>query len=389
MKQYHDLLYSILENGTRKAPARENMPGTLSLFGHQIRIDLQQGFPILTTKKLSFKNIVHELLWFLNGDTNIKYLVDHGCNIWNEDSFNFYTKLCKEQNITNVLDFDNFVQFVKNCENYNDLSVNSKRNSETDINGNKPCIPKGYVLGDCGRQYGWLWRRWERYNAQGDGTFHARIMDQLQDLITGLKSNPEGRRHIITAWNPATLDQMALNACHALVQFNCRQLTLDDRIDLFLKYNLVNTIDNYSTNEEVTNVLNELEVPKYYLDCQLYQRSADVFLGVPYNIASYALLTHILCEICNMVPGEYIHTFGDVHIYENHMDAVNEQLLRDVFKYDRPTLIIDKCPNIDWQTATLNEILASIKGFETKTFSLDDYKAYPTIKAELSTGLKK
>jgi thymidylate synthase len=380
MKQYHDLLKSILEKGTIKSPARENMPSTKTLFGYQMRFDLSEGFPMLTTKKLSFKNIVIELLWFLKGDTNIKYLVDNGCNIWNEDGYNFYIKKCREQGILQRLSYEQFVDAIKNNSDvWGDLLT-------------QPELPKNYVLGDCGKQYGYLWRRIEDYKTIIDDK--PKIIDQLDILIKSLKNNPESRRHIITAWNPATLDDMALNACHSFVQFNCRKLTSYERENYYALINNFTEEQRYEMNpnasdDDVHQIMDDNNIPKYYLDCQMYQRSCDVFLGCSYNTVSYSLLTHIIAKMCNMIVGDFIHTFGDVHIYDNHMDAVNEILTRDVNKYPLPNLIINSCPEIDWQTSDLDDIIDSIIGKEMETFKLENYQSYPTIKAELSTGLIK
>lgn len=239
MKQYHEHLKLILDKGTRKKPAREGMPGSISLFGYQNSYDLSEGFPILTTKKVNFKNIVVELLWFLRGDTNIGYLVDNGCNIWNEDAYNYYQKKCKEQGLLDRLTFEEFVNAIKDPDNGYQTSRN---------------LPSDYTLGDCGKQYGWLWRNWEKPvndSSYLDGVRFDKV-DQIKNLIEGLKANPEGRRHILTAWNPAALDDMALNACHAFVQFNCRK-----------------TNNSSGLHPSHAKYLNE---PEYYLDCQLYQR---------------------------------------------------------------------------------------------------------------------
>lgn len=367
MKQYHQLLRDIKERGTYKAPARENMPGTLSLFGYQNRYNLQDGFPILTTKKVNFKHIVTELLWFLRGDTNIKYLIDNGCNIWNEDAYNYYVKIAsknlgKDANYiyhhngngtVRMYTFEEFVEVVK---------------EETYEEAKKVSSYRDYVLGDCGKQYGWLWRNWrtEWYQlAEEEGYIpkhanNAKIeIDQIQDLINGLKSNPTGRRHIITAWNPATLNDMALNACHAFVQFNCRPIYGQQ-------------------NDKIPDT----EI-KYYLDCQMYQRSADVFLGVPYNIASYALLTHIIAKICNMEVGDLIHTFGDVHIYDNHLEAVDEILTRT--PTELPKLIFEEGDEF-WKEDALDKLLNAL---DVGDFTLENYNPQASIKAKLSTGLIK
>lgn len=329
MKQYLQLLKDVQEKGTHKDAARENMPGTTSLFGYQFRHNLSNGFPLLTTKKLSFKNIVIELLFFLQGQNNIKYLIDHNCNIWNQDSFNFYIKKCNEQKLERRLNYDQFVECIKKSKSLDELIYHSILNSDQDC---VSLIPKRYVLGDLGKQYGHQWRKYNGY------------VDQIKELITGLKNTPESRRHIITAWNPTDLNDMSLHPCHAFVQFNCRKLS-----------------------------------EKYYLDCQLYVRSNDLFLGAPYNIASYALLIHIIAKICNMIPGELVYTIGDAHIYDNHLEAVEEQLKREPLKL--PTLELSD--DINWEEC-LNE------GFNYNCImeSLVGYESHSAIKAELSTGMK-
>lgn len=381
MKQYLDLLRAIKEKGTRKSAARTNMPCTTSLFGYQFRHNLADGFPLLTTKKLSFKNIAVELIWFLRGDTNIRYLVNNGCNIWNEDAYNYYVKLSKRDDMKLALTFSDFLKHIKEEEN---KFVNFLT------------LPKNYVLGDCGVQYGALWRSWGRkpFNLSEYISFttenkalcsakaknEERYIDQIKELIENLKENPMGRRHIVTAWNPATLDQMALNACHAFVQFNCRPLTLLERCMIGSA-----TPNNYIEGENAEQ-LDLTSVPKYYLDCQMYQRSGDAFLGVPYNIASYALFTSVIAQFCNMIPGEFIHTFGDVHIYENHEIQVNEQLAREPKAL--PTLqfttwfetAVKAGKDIDWVLSQINDW--------KDLFYLENYNPGTPIKAELSTGLK-
>ena len=223
MQQYLDLLSHILENGTQKGDRTGT--GTISTFGYQMRFDLSEGFPVLTTKKLHLRSIIHELLWFLQGDTNIKYLKDNGVRIWDEWADEH---------------------------------------------------------GDLGPVYGHQWRSWPARNGE--------TIDQITKLVDGLKNNPNSRRHIVTAWNPADVDQMALPPCHCLFQFY---------------------------------------VADGKLSCQLYQRSADTFLGVPFNIASYSLLTLMMAQVCDLEPGEFIHSFGDVHLYNNHLEQARLQLTRD------------------------------------------------------------
>jgi thymidylate synthase len=268
MQQYHDLLRHILQNGVHKSDRTGT--GTQSVFGYQMRFDLQQGFPLVTTKKVHLKSIIHELLWFLKGATNIAYLKEHGVSIWDEWA-----------------------------------------NAE----------------GDLGPVYGKQWRSW----TGADG----RVVDQITDLIQQLKNNPDSRRLIVSAWNVAELPQMALMPCHALFQFYTAPT------------------DNGGRK----------------LSCQLYQRSADVFLGVPFNIASYALLTLMIAQVCDMEPGEFIHTFGDVHIYSNHMEQVDLQLSRQPFPL--PTM-------------QLNKEVKDIFSFTFEDFALSNYQSHPPIKAPVA-----
>ena len=263
MQQYLDLLQHILDTGVHKSDRTGT--GTQSCFGYQMRFDLEAGFPLVTTKKLHVKSIIYELLWFLQGDTNIKYLKDHNVRIWDEWA---------------------------------------------DENG------------DLGPVYGKQWRSWEG----ADG----RVVDQISDLIHQIKTNPDSRRLIVSAWNVADLPKMALMPCHTIFQFY---------------------------------------VADGKLSCQLYQRSADVFLGVPFNIASYALLTQMIAQVCDLKPGDFIHTFGDVHIYSNHMAQVKLQLSRTPFSLPR---------------MKLNPSVKNIFDFSFEDFTLENYQAHPAIKAEVA-----
>ena len=263
MKQYLDLLREIRDNGVTKTD--RTGVGTKSIFGHQMRFNLQDGFPLLTTKKVFLKGIIYELLWFLKGDTNIKFLTDHNVHIWDEWA---------------------------------------------DENG------------DLGYVYGKQWRSWEATD--------GRVIDQISQVVDLIKNHPNSRRILVTAWNPAEIDKMALPPCHCLFQFY---------------------------------------VADGKLSCQLYQRSADTFLGVPFNIASYALLTMMLAQVCGLKPGEFIHTTGDTHIYLNHLNQVNEQLSRE--PRPLPKMII-------------NPDVKSIFDFKYEDFKLEGYDPYPAIKAPVA-----
>lgn len=263
MKQYHQLLQHILDNGTQKGDRTGT--GTLSCFGYQMRFDLSQGFPMVTTKKLHLKSIIYELLWFLNGDTNIKYLQENGVRIWNEWA---------DQN------------------------------------------------GDLGPVYGKQWRSWTKPNGES--------VDQMAKVIDTIKNNPNSRRIIVNAWNAGELDDMALTPCHCLFQFY---------------------------------------VADGKLSCQLYQRSADTFLGVPFNIASYALLTMMMAQVCDLAPGDFVHSFGDVHLYLNHLEQARLQLMR------KPR----ELPKMK-----INPTVNSIFEFKYEDFELSGYDPHPHIKAAVS-----
>ncbi|MDC3150386.1 thymidylate synthase [SAR86 cluster bacterium] len=263
MKQYLDLMQKVLNEGQEKSDRTGT--GTLSIFGHQMEFDLSDGFPLVTTKKVHLKSIVHELIWFLQGSTNISYLKENGVSIWDE-------------------------------------WADEK--------------------GDLGPVYGAQWRSWPDGN---NGT-----IDQIQNLIQGIKTNPDSRRHIVSAWNPALVDEMALPPCHSLFQF-------------------------YVANEK--------------LSCQLYQRSADIFLGVPFNIASYALLTHMVAHVCNLKAGKFVHTFGDAHLYLNHLDQAKLQLSRD-------TKILPQLK--------LNSEVKNIFDFKFEDIEITNYESHPSISAPIA-----
>ncbi len=413
MKKYHDLLVAIKENGTVKGPARANMPGSKSLFGYQMRHNLEDGFPILTTKKMFWKGIVVELLWFLRGDTNIKYLDDHNVKkMWHEDAYNYYCKIAKangdaDQNA--ILQPVSSKLGIRNPAPTYDVDAYSMFTFEEfchKINTTpKELLPSwnAYTLGDCGAQYGRTWRRFggRIFGKNVSEVNPARVgrhsVDQITSVINSLLSNPEGRRHIVNSWSVADLDNVALHWCHAMFQFNCRKMDTISRTAYALILKLPFSVPHdKNTDWNQDEELDRIGAPKYYLDCQMYQRSADVILGVPFNIASYALLTHIIAEICNFVPGEFIHTFGDVHIYDNHKEAVDEQLSRDYNKYALPKLMISIGSGapfwlkefVSKGCITQQEVDAIFLGLDPSDFTLVGYESYPSIKAELSTGMK-
>ncbi|TDM18273.1 thymidylate synthase [Macrococcoides canis] len=309
--EYHNLLKRILETGKDKDD-RTNT-GTLSVFGHQMRFDLSKGFPLLTTKKVSFKLVATELIWFIRGDTNIRYLLEYNNNIWNEWAF---LKWIGSDEYTGP-DMTDFGHRALRDPEFNDQYQKQLKIFKEKILTDDQFMKR---FGDLGNVYGKQWRQFETKD---------RVIDQLKDVIEQIKTNPHSRRHIVSAWNPGEIDSMALPPCHTMFQF-------------------------YVNNNK--------------LSCQLYQRSADVFLGVPFNIASYSLLTHLVARECGLEVGEFIHSIGDAHIYSNHIEAVETQLSRSSF--DAPKLQI----NTD----------KDIFNIEYEDLEIIEYTAHPAIKAPIA-----
>ncbi|MFD1849486.1 thymidylate synthase [Oceanobacillus bengalensis] len=312
-KAYLDLCKHILNTGFNRDD-RTNT-GTCSIFGYQMRFNLNEGFPLLTTKRVPFKLIASELLWFIKGDTNIRYLLENNNNIWNEWAFEKWIKSDEYQGP----DMTNFGKRSQEDDDFNEAYQEQMKYFKEKILRDDDFSKK---YGDLGSVYGKQWRHWR--TTQND------TIDQLKDVIASIKQNPHSRRHIISAWNPEDIPNMALPPCHTLFQFY---------------------------------------VADGKLSCQLYQRSGDVFLGVPFNIASYALLTHLIAHECQLEVGEFIHTLGDAHIYSNHFEQVNMQLQREM----RPL-----------PTIKLNKEKASIFDFELTDFELINYNPHPSIKAPIA-----
>jgi thymidylate synthase len=292
MQQYHDLMRHVLAHGVKKEDRTGT--GTISVFGHQMRFNLAEGFPLITTKKVHLKSVIIELLWFLQGSTNIEYLAKNGVRIWDDWPYAAYKKSA---------DFggEDLKQFAARIAVEPDFAA---------------------TWGELGPVYGYQWRSWP--------TPDGRQVDQISQIINQLKTNPDSRRIIVSAWNPGQIDQMALPPCHAFFQFY---------------------------------------VAEGKLSCQLYQRSADIFLGVPFNIASYALLVMMVAQVTGLQLGDFVHTFGDAHIYLNHLDQVNEQLSRDF----RPL------PQMK-----LNPAVTNIFDFTMDDFELVGYNPHPHIKGEVA-----
>ena len=296
MKQYLELLDKIRREGVIRDDRTGT--GTKGIFGYQMRFPLSEGFPLLTTKRVYMKGIIHELLWFLRGDTNIKYLVDNGVHIWDSDAYRYYNELCVKHGVLPV-DMDTFL---------------AAAGVESPIDG--------YRFGDLNHVYGYQWRSWPA----GDGS----SIDQIAKVIDTIKRNPSSRRMIVSAWNVADVEDMALPPCHTMFQF----FVADGK-----------------------------------LSCQLYQRSGDTFLGVPFNIASYALLTMMIAQQCGLEAGDFIHTLGDAHLYLNHLEQADEQLSREPRALPR---------------MKINPDVKSIFDYKYEDFELEGYDPHPTIKAPLS-----
>jgi len=295
-KQYTDLLQDILDNGVTKSDRTGT--GTISIFGRQIRHKMSDGFPLLTTKKMPFKTIVTELLWFLRGDTNIKFLVDNNCHIWDGDCFSHYQKEFKKLYYhTAQMSKEEFINRIKTDNEF----------------ANK--------WGDLGPIYGKQWRQWQGWMSYGnEGKMGSLWYDQIGMLIHDLKTNPDSRRLMVNAWNVGELDQMVLPPCHYGFQVYTRELSLEERNKW--------SWDNWGITCEMESVLDEQEVPKRAISLMWNQRSVDTFLGLPFNIASYGLLLEIIAKSVNMVPDELIGNLGDVHLYSNHIEQAKEQIGR-------------------------------------------------------------
>jgi thymidylate synthase len=357
MKQYLDLLQNIIDNGVEKESGRANMPNTIGISHGVIKMNLADGFPLLTTKKMAWKTIIHELLWFLRGETNIKYLVDNNVHIWDGDAYRWYQKHFDKPGMKTYT-MDEFIEKIKE----GNLTVYTK-----DIDWNDPVVLSstwvGYQLGDLGKVYGYQWR-----NQNG--------VDQVKNVIDGLKDNPYSRYHIINAWNAADFKKMALPPCHLLYQFIVRPLTLDRRHNIYRERNNGMMI-NFDSIETIKKILDECEIPKFYLDLNMYQRSCDTILGVPFNIASMSLLLMIVAQVSNMIPGISTWIGGDTHLYVDHVEKAKEQIQREPLPL--PELKINK------ELKTLDDILS----LTIQDFELIGYESHEKIIAELHTGYKK
>jgi len=416
---YQALLKDILDNGVEKKDRTGT--GTLSVFGRQIRHKMSDGFPLITTKKMPFKTIVTELLWFLNGDTNIKDLVDNGCNIWNGDA---YKRFCNEMvTAYDTMVANNPTRDFQPFEVLLSLDLFIKKIKTDDDFANK--------WGNLGPIYGAQWRKWENTivnytltNGNKGKSFTERNIDQISILIKDLKTNPDSRRLMVNAWNVSDLDQMVLPPCHYGFQVYTRELSVEERIEELVKRTNSKEILPFRMGSIEEDFLEPFNIPKRALSLIWNQRSVDTFLGLPFNIASYGLLLEILAKEVNMIPDELIGNLGDTHLYLNHLEQAKEQIGKKMTSEERnqwhldvrcggdktaskiwadyeldqqdvpthtrtpyplPTLFIN---TEFWQTETgecgIGKLATNLKGFEISDFSIEEYKSHTQITAELS-----
>jgi len=381
--QYQQLLQDILDNGVEKMDRTGT--GTVSVFGRQIRHNMKDGFPLLTTKKMAWKSIVTELIWFLRGDTNIKYLVDNGCHIWDGDAYKNY--LIEDAKV------------LPNMSKEKMTEMGFRLTQEEFINKIKTDDEFAKKWGELGPIYGKQWRSWEgRIQIEPcklDSTWEylkndsyldnqtgirQEPIDQIQNLINDLKTNPDSRRLMVNAWNVGELDEMVLPPCHYGFQVYTRVLVESERYGLLLK-------SGYNGKELNTSNMvkecNEKNIPTRAISLMWNQRSVDTFLGLPFNIASYGLLLEIIAKEVNMIPDELIGNLGDTHLYSNHVEQAKEQITRDSFQLPRLNINTEF-----WQTETgecgVGPLNTNLQGFEIDDFQLENYQSHPAIKAPLS-----
>ena len=364
-EDYKGLLGSCLYNGIEKTDRTGT--GTLSVFGRQIKHRMKDGFPLLTTKKMPFKTIVTELLWFLRGDTNIKYLVQNGCNIWTGDAYKHYMKTyeiesresggknyLEELHMLSNLTMDEFTERIKTDDEF------AKR------------------WGELGPIYGSQWRKWKTFtstnpNATRTRTDSVEYVDQIQNLINELKTNPDSRRLMVSAWNVGELDKMTLPPCHYGFQVYTRQLSREERMKILSKTQPIQSWEGYMKKD-----LDAIGVPKRAISLMWNQRSVDTFLGLPFNIASYATLLIMLGKEVNMMPDYLIGNLGDVHLYKNHIEQAKALITRTPYKL--PKLVIDQFDENNHYIGDMDDI----SEYNIEQFKLEGYQSHPSIKAPLS-----
>lgn len=371
-EQYLNLVNEILEKGVEKDTRAGK---TLSLFGKQLKFNLKEGLPMLTTKKMFAKGVIHELLWFLKGDTNIKYLVDNGVHIWDDDAYRYYLTLVDKHNEATQTEpeYDWFKRTAMTKLSKEEFIEKVKEGAKAGIVVDKKAyimssLPNAfeyeYQFGDLGPIYGHQWRNWNG-------------IDQVKELIDKLRNNPDDRRLMISAWNVAAIPDMALPPCHYSCQFYTKKMTIKERkqwaIDNRIEFEHYDCYSNPS-DEEIVEMFDKAGVPQRKLSCMFQMRSNDIGCGTAFNWLSYALMTHIIAQCANMDVDELIYTVGDAHIYKNHIEPLKEQLTRNPHLYALPTL---------W----LNPEKKNIDDFTYEDIKIIGYKSYPAIKMPLNVGL--
>jgi thymidylate synthase len=346
-KQYQQLLQDILDNGVTKSDRTGT--GTISVFGRQIRHKMSEGFPLLTTKKMAWKTMVTELLWFLRGDTNIKFLVDNGCHIWDGDAFKNFMDT-SEGDPDLIWNQEQFIEMIKTDDEF------AKK------------------WGELGPVYGKQWRSWENFlydcpDPDGDGFRHSEV-DQIQNLINDLKTNPDSRRLMVSAWNVGELDQMVLPPCHYGFQVYTRELSLEERHDIKEQYGF----DCRKLAKPSIEQLDAANIPTRAISLMWNQRSVDTFLGLPFNIASYGLLLEIIAKAVNMMPDQLIGSLGDTHLYLNHIEQAKEQIDREPMELSE--LKIEDL--VKWEEG------GCLPTYSASDFTIENYRSHPSIKAPLS-----
>jgi thymidylate synthase len=352
-RQYQSLLLDIGANGVNKTDRTGT--GTLSVFGRQIRHKMSEGFPLLTTKKMAWKSVVTELIWFLRGDTNIKYLVDNNCHIWDGDAYKNYLKNSSTSLDGMYLSKEEFIYHIKNNKEW------------------------GEKWGDLGPIYGKQWRRWKSFDTSWEHQedWLTNDTDQIANLISELQSNPDSRRLMVNAWNVGELDQMVLPPCHYGFQVYTRELTYKERYDIWFNRNYETGLEKDYNNIPDFNNEYYTPTPTRAISLMWNQRSVDTFLGLPFNIASYGLLLEIIAKEVNMVPDELIGNLGDTHLYLNHIDQAKEQISREPFEL--PKLKMNPIFLANLEHKSFDEAINGHVNFE-----LENYQSHPSIKAPLS-----
>jgi thymidylate synthase len=387
-KQYQDLLQSILDYGVEKKDRTGT--GTKSIFGYTIRHNMKDGFPLLTTKKMAWKTMVTELLWFLRGDTNIKYLVDNNCHIWDGDAYKNYCNAYPD---------------VEKTFQYEGSNIEVRKMTQEEfIEQIKTDNEFAKKWGQLGPIYGKQWRSWNKIRFRDinrinqhhnqiagienpfeeEGKWVRGYEDQIQNLILDLKTNPDSRRLMVSAWNVGELDQMVLPPCHYGFQVYTRELSDKERMNTLVQneqrliYKEVQSFKNVR-KKKIKDCLDEKNIPTRAISLMWNQRSVDTFLGLPFNIASYGLLLEIIAKAVNMIPDELIGNLGDTHLYLNHIEQAKEQIGRE--PYPLPTLKINS-GNENWHLLTIDEIINTLDS--DITFKTENYQSHPSIKAPLS-----